>query len=642
MDLQAELYGGLRPWLREIRLLSLKPAHDESDPLEGTLRACYSLYTPKTLADNGNIDVDPSYVALSYEWGQSPDSHDHRVIKLNGHELQIRPNLAAALLCFRRQITGPLLIWIDSICINQNDVTERESQVGMMTQIYDRASGVWLWLGPAADQSDLAMDILDEVQHYPEDMKGTTSRSILWIVRILSSPTYAEHRLALCSLFSRSYWKRLWIVQEAIIGACGRSPVLQCGDRATALGHIFKLAKGIYYAGNVFRHDYLEPETSARKQGTVKQILAASETVLRLSDHLEEYVSASNISSPSQLLEMLLRYNSNLCSDPRDKLYALTGVLPQSSIRIVYTLSVVEVYLKAAQKIVTDSERYDLLLFCARASECNGEMHTEKTASSVLPSWAPDWSRDLKAANLLLPFHSNFVPPSLPNKHWRPWRDWNDTCLTAAATKYGEVTAIQQIRSSDVDVSWEEQLVSCLHFVLRYLGFQWGPSWRPDLLWSHEEEGFYATILALYDILFIPACRLTRNPKPMPNRRDFVLWCVNCLSGDVEPLGDMVGYSEVLEQPGIKLFTCDRQQQKSHMSKAKWASARETFGLCLAQARVGDSVALVQFCKYPVLLRAEPNAVPGSIKLGVVGECYIGGIDEDLTEEMDLKDVMLV
>lgn len=52
------------------------------------------------------------------------------------------------------------ILWVDAICINQDDQREREAQVAIMCEIYSGASRVLVWLGPAAEDSDLAMSFL--------------------------------------------------------------------------------------------------------------------------------------------------------------------------------------------------------------------------------------------------------------------------------------------------------------------------------------------------------------------------------------------------------------------------------------------------------------------------------------------------
>ena len=75
------------------------------------------------------------FSALSYCWGdQVPD----RIIRVNGEEVLVTPNLESALKHLRRASERRLL-WVDAICINQTDVDERNAQVARMHTIYQKA-----------------------------------------------------------------------------------------------------------------------------------------------------------------------------------------------------------------------------------------------------------------------------------------------------------------------------------------------------------------------------------------------------------------------------------------------------------------------------------------------------------------------
>jgi Heterokaryon incompatibility protein (HET) len=50
--------------------------------------------------------------------------------------------------------------WIDAICINQNDIEERNAQVKRMRDIYTQLSYVLVWLGKQCPGSDQAIDSL--------------------------------------------------------------------------------------------------------------------------------------------------------------------------------------------------------------------------------------------------------------------------------------------------------------------------------------------------------------------------------------------------------------------------------------------------------------------------------------------------
>lgn len=75
------------------------------------------------------------FVVLSYTWGTSPVTYE---ILLDGEVFRIRPNLWAFLDVIRQQ--EGILLWIDALCINQTDVSERNAQVSIMGNIFRSAS----------------------------------------------------------------------------------------------------------------------------------------------------------------------------------------------------------------------------------------------------------------------------------------------------------------------------------------------------------------------------------------------------------------------------------------------------------------------------------------------------------------------
>ncbi|OCL15273.1 heterokaryon incompatibility, partial [Glonium stellatum] len=93
------------------------------------------------------------YTALSYAWGNCDIT---QLITLNGRQSYITENLAIALRHMQHESEG-LVLWIDSICINQQDGLEKAYQVQRMAKIYSSAAIVLAWLGPARDDSDLTM-----------------------------------------------------------------------------------------------------------------------------------------------------------------------------------------------------------------------------------------------------------------------------------------------------------------------------------------------------------------------------------------------------------------------------------------------------------------------------------------------------
>lgn len=94
--------------------------------------------------NNVYLDAEHRFKALSYMWGTEPPN---RLILIGGKSFKIRPNLFDFLLRFRRSCQEPTCIWIDAICVNQNDIPKRTSQVRLMSTIYSQAELVIAWLG---------------------------------------------------------------------------------------------------------------------------------------------------------------------------------------------------------------------------------------------------------------------------------------------------------------------------------------------------------------------------------------------------------------------------------------------------------------------------------------------------------------
>lgn len=90
-----------------------------------------------------------------------------------------------------------ILVWVDALCIDQQNKDERATQVRLMGQIYSGAVTVAIWIGPEYEDSALAMQLLEKVARNTIDPQYIRS-------------TRNSDSLALFNLFKRDYWKRLW------------------------------------------------------------------------------------------------------------------------------------------------------------------------------------------------------------------------------------------------------------------------------------------------------------------------------------------------------------------------------------------------------------------------------------------------
>jgi hypothetical protein len=132
------------------RLLLLQPYFETDDPVHITL----SSHRLSTL----NLDFE----ALSYTWG---DFSDKVPIYLGEHlVLPVSPNCLDALKALRRRNKARFM-WIDAICINQNDLEERSSQVRLMARIFASASSTIIYLGQHTASSRIVFQELLQAEH---------------------------------------------------------------------------------------------------------------------------------------------------------------------------------------------------------------------------------------------------------------------------------------------------------------------------------------------------------------------------------------------------------------------------------------------------------------------------------------------
>ena len=108
----------------------------------------------------GNIN-DADYIAVSYEWGSAADPV---LISVNSKPVIVRQNIYKFLLTMRK-LECTKYLWIDALCIDQENIEERNRQVRQMGDIYSRAIETWVWLGEpgALPPQDVFRDLAKKV-----------------------------------------------------------------------------------------------------------------------------------------------------------------------------------------------------------------------------------------------------------------------------------------------------------------------------------------------------------------------------------------------------------------------------------------------------------------------------------------------
>jgi hypothetical protein len=185
----------------------------------------------KCTIKNVKTDVSLRYMALSYMWGPIVT----KTIELNGQQYAVRENLWHALLRFRN-MGRSIPFWIDAICINQDDESERNHQVSQMGAIYSEAMCVLVWLGVGEAASSKAIDMLNQLGQDSPTSDDYSSEYEISILDELATPEGNQPLLAILSLCRQSYWTRLWIIQEILMA----KDIIICSGTKTLQWESFK------------------------------------------------------------------------------------------------------------------------------------------------------------------------------------------------------------------------------------------------------------------------------------------------------------------------------------------------------------------------------------------------------------------
>lgn len=205
---------------RYIRLLEITyPESKDEDPTTPT----YSLVQVELPLDHEHLVFE----AVSYTWG-SP----HRVSSIHIQGAAGQPGLTANLteaLPYLTQHSNTKRLWIDQLCINQADNTEKAVQVGLMSEIYKKATRVIVWLGPEDESSRLCKQWLEGIEKLIPTMKlakritiGSPEYDPDWRFMMLrdtffSPNTDAIWAAAIGKFWGRTWFQRGWIVQEFML-----------------------------------------------------------------------------------------------------------------------------------------------------------------------------------------------------------------------------------------------------------------------------------------------------------------------------------------------------------------------------------------------------------------------------------------
>lgn len=382
---------------RETRLLTLKLG-DYDDPLIGSL-------------SHVALSEQPSYEALSYVWKSSsnksppdPDldvtvgvlgkhirkleklrfgdlkKHDDYIdlyfaagglrdpgqITCDGLHMPIGGELQSALRRLRL-LDRPRVLWIDALCIDQNNLEERAKHVQQMARIYAGAEKVLVWLGEPWGVDSRAFEVISTLLEKLPLLIESTEQSLLQF-------TFGNDKTirdlpwdGLNQLLQRAWFERVWVIQEIANAAkadiCIGSLVYDW--RAFASVMMLLLTKNL-----------------------VSYLIASGEV---LAHHISTMLALINakvgLQARPSLLPTLMRSRDFKCTLPHDMIYGVLGLCSghdQGYVTMDYSVDAAEIYTNFTIAHITKRRKINVIYACAK---------TASVSELSLPSWVPDWTQ---------------------------------------------------------------------------------------------------------------------------------------------------------------------------------------------------------------------------------------------------------
>jgi Heterokaryon incompatibility protein (HET) len=611
---------------QEIRVVQLQPAGTWDEEI-----SCKLIRV--------SLNEQPYYEALSYVWGTPKITAP---ITLNDVKFEVTKNLESALRRLRRA-TSTRLIWIDALCINQKDDSERESQVKLMGPIYSGAKEVLVWLGEHLDPQNPYKSIPEAIgfEHRPVPWHSNTEESyrdeivddprmkdsifagfaIVYMMaqkphfkfmkcfaitpssKFVANPCIPGGLAGLKDLMAVEWWNRIWTVQEVVLP-----------DIATMVyGTISAPWTMFSHAWSAF--------TEHANTCCPELFLTMDENELNiifmLYDKVAEIqaVKSDLMQGKTDLFGLFYMFSGRKATDPRDKVFGMLGMMhsasEQSFINPDYSLTRSQVYEAATLEII-------------RSTKSLKPIESGVASPGDLSSWVIDWERppseNEKACEIYRSYMKRFY--GLLERH--------ELCLNPIANSMLQVKGILVDRISDTlplnGMPYSQAMSASNTLVQNSLIPRVGETYVAG---GTCEDAHWRTMIGnLVHALTNPGGGDVEYRKARPEDHLFYLE----LSSTIDE--DMSGKQLTQEYRDMKISATSMLHERTF-----FITNSGFIGIGASSMRVGDDVYVLCGGRSPFVLRSVDD---GHFKL--IGDCYVHGImDGEIfdNENTKLKELIL-
>ncbi|KAI0008504.1 heterokaryon incompatibility protein-domain-containing protein [Xylariaceae sp. FL0662B] len=298
---------------------------------------------------------------------------DKVVIWMSGKPFLGMPTVADDLRALRRGKLESCMLWIDSICINQEDIQEKFSQVQLMPSIFSRASKAAVCLGEADAEDAWALKILASVNLAMTDCSEEGAGSVWDILASNSSRDPFRSISGLFDLSRHRWWSRIWTVREYILA---QSIVFLYGNHHLphdVLELLFTQPKAVA--------DFIETAMSPTSLIPDRSHLFQSRGWILASDRF--CLRNIHFQRKTRFTSLLFGTRFSRATHPLDRFYSLLELMP-SDFPLNYNEQVGVVRIHFCAYAITLERNLDLFSILTR-DEDDGD-------SGYCPSWASQFS----------------------------------------------------------------------------------------------------------------------------------------------------------------------------------------------------------------------------------------------------------
>jgi hypothetical protein len=559
------------------------------------------------------------FEAISYCW--ESDIRTHTIV-IENNVFPVPYNLWALLQRLRKlpETRAGMKYWIDALCIDQCNTSEKNCQVPLMKSIYRKAFAVITWLGEETEESEKAMHFILAIfrQYFL-----TWGHGNLGVVLKDMTPTKERYFLdlpwqALHSFLSRSYWRRLWIIQELVLNH--NMTLFLCGKSQLSRRMISGACR--FVEVNIDLIDRLvSPRLNLAR-------LATSSVYVSLWDivwHIDALINYSNQSQKRELEDILDLSRKANVTDSRDKIYGVLGLLPTgiaSAISPDYTTSntFAQVYEKFAKKLIQKTDHLHHVLFWCSYDSKNG-----------LPSWVPDWRSEFRRNKDKVFMNCKASGDSTYSTYVISKKKKNVGLLGARSIMVDFVASASISTSKNTINPLEVQVISksrdysnashiygskvpealARTLTMNHPGSNWDNATIFDIFWTSEKPPAMPEALDIVRAnstwIAFESFRLTNSEFSIFGRR-FRDFFPSSKAFHSKPILTNLHAANMrlsmIAQVGRRLIT----------------TKNGYLGLAPEEVEVNDVVAILFGCKFPVILR------PSGQNYVYIGECYVDGL----------------